>query len=91
MRSKDVLHQWPSSSIASPVPTLFCSNRGRPLMPHAHLQVVDRAVVKTADAERKVIQPEGLQASIDQAVKVVPSGQQVSCAPHIAEQMKSEG
>ena len=46
-----------------------------PLMPGEHLQVADRAVVKTADAERKVVQPEGLQASIDQAVKVVPSGQ----------------
>ena len=39
--------------------------------------MADRAVIKTADAERKVIQPEGLQASIDQAVKVVPLGQAV--------------
>ena len=46
-------------------------------MPRAHLQVANRAVVKTADAERKVIHPEGLQASIDQAVKLVPSGQAV--------------
>eukprot|EP00891_Asterochloris_glomerata_P002729 jgi/Astpho2/2729/fgenesh1_pm.00050_%23_7_t len=38
------------------------------------VQVANRAVVKTADAEWKVIHPEGLQASIDQAVKLVPSG-----------------
>ena len=51
-------------------------------------------MVKTADAERKVVQPEGLQASIDQAVKVVPSGQAVLTtfpAPfHVAEQVVSE-
>ena len=38
------------------------------------VQVKDRTIVQTTDAERKCVQPEGLQEAIDKAVSKYASG-----------------
>ena len=38
------------------------------------VRVADRTVIETTDAERKCVQPQGLQNAIDELVKNFPKG-----------------